>query len=118
MSVLTANRVQEALRKGGSTRLGDTVSAKFQCGDGVLTRKINPIGHTRLPRYAREKNGIIDRDHGVFIFPDTHAATGEKIAQRLYSVCFTAVELWGDDATQSEDLVYIDLFESYLLANE
>jgi len=29
--------------------------------------------HTRLPRYARGKFGIIERDHGVFVFPDSNA---------------------------------------------
>lgn len=118
MSVLAANRVQAVLRNGGSTRLDDTVPAKFQSGNAVLTRNINPIGHTRLPRYARDKLGVIDCDHGVFIFPDIHAATGEKIGQHLYSVCFTSTELWGEDATHPGDLVYIDLFESYLKTNE
>ena len=39
----------------------------------MRARNINPIGHTRLPRYARGKVGAIVRDHGVFVFPDTNA---------------------------------------------
>jgi len=117
MSVLTPDRVQEVLRKGGSARLDEKVSAQFQAGDQVLTRNINPVGHTRLPRYARDKHGVIDCDHGVFIFPDIHAATGEKTGQHLYSVCFTSAELWGENTKHPDDLVYIDLFESYLLAS-
>jgi len=118
MSVLTADRVQEVLRKGGSARLDEKVLAKFKPGDQVRARNINPIGHTRLPRYARDKHGVIDCDHGVFVFPDAHAATGEKTGQHLYSVCFSAAALWGEDATRPDDLVHIDLFESYLLADE
>src|ERR1700752_1853830 len=29
--------------------------------------------HTRLPRYVRGKRGMVDRRHGVFVFPDTNA---------------------------------------------
>lgn len=114
MGVLTADRVAEVLRKGGSARMPDKVKPRFRVGDLVLTRNLNPAGHTRLPRYARGRSGVIDCDHGVFIFPDTHAATGEKVPQRLYSVRFTAETLWGSDAPSMYDAVYVDLFESYL----
>src|SRR5258708_2317902 len=66
-------------------RLDDDVAPKFRPGDRVLTHNDHPVGHTRLPRYARGKRGIIDRDHGVFIFPDTHAMTRDKKPQHCYS---------------------------------
>src|SRR5438034_4578798 len=60
-----------------------------------------------LPRYARGKLGAIDRDHGVFVFPDTNAHfLGEK-PQHVYSVRFAARELWGDEAPP-RDAVYIE----------
>ena len=63
----------------------------------VRARNINPTGHTRLPRYARGKTGTIERDHGVYVFPDTNARNfaGEK-PQHVYSVRFAARELWGE----------------------
>jgi nitrile hydratase len=74
---------------------------------------LNPAGHTRLPRYARDKQGTIVRDHGVYSFPDTVAQDlGEK-RQHLYAVRFTARELWGDTAP-ARDTVHLDLFEDYL----
>jgi hypothetical protein len=82
-------------------------------GQRVRARNINPIGHTRLPRYARGKEGTIDRDHGVFIFPDTNAHfLGEK-PQHVYSVRFAARELWGEQASP-RDSVYIDMWDDYL----
>ena len=79
----------------------------------VRTRNINPVGHTRLPRYARAKSGVIDRDHGIFVFPDTAAHDlGEK-PQHVYSVRFAARELWGDQA-KPQDSVYLDLWDDYL----
>src|SRR5439155_1039419 len=66
-----------------------------------------------MGRYARDKVGVIDRDHGVFIFADAHAVTGQKVPQRCYGVRFEGRELWGPDAGP-RDAIYIDLFEPYL----
>ncbi len=55
---------------------------------------------------------MIDRDHGVFVFPDTAAHFGEK-PQHVYSVRFTARELWGDQAKPG-DSVYLDMWDDYL----
>ena len=85
----------------------------FQVGQRVRARNINPTGHTRLPRYARGKTGEILRDHGVYQFPDTSAqGLGDK-RQHVYSVRFTARELWGD-AASPRDFVQIDLWDDYL----
>jgi nitrile hydratase len=105
--------VERALRNRRAARMDVDLPARFTAGDAVATRNLNPLGHTRLPRYARGRRGVVDRDHGVFIFPDAAAAGLGKQPQRLYSVRFTARELWGDSAPE-RDVVYIDLFESYL----
>jgi nitrile hydratase subunit beta len=74
---------------------------------------MNPVGHTRLPRYVRSRSGTIERDHGVFLFPDTNAHfLGEK-PQHVYSVRFSARELWGNEA-RPQDCVHLDLFDDYL----
>ncbi len=89
------------------------VSPRFTAGQQVRARNINPVGHTRLPRYARGKLGTIHRDHGVFVFPDTHAHfLGEK-PQHVYSVRFAARELWGAQAPE-KDCVYLDMWDDYL----
>ncbi len=113
MRVLKAEDVGKALLKGRPARVEAEVPAKFRPGDKVVTRNINIAGHTRLPRYARGRRGVVDRHHGVFVFPDSHAATGETSPQNLYSVRFTARELWGQQALES-DKVYIDLWDDYL----
>ncbi len=35
--------------------------ARFKPGDVVIARNINPQGHTRLPRYARGRRGVVRR---------------------------------------------------------
>jgi len=86
---------------------------RFAPGDPVITRNIHPRGHTRLPRYARGKRGVIHRLHGVHVFPDSNAHGLGEQPQPLYSVRFEAKELWGEDA-QPNQWVHIDLWESYL----
>lgn len=111
---LTAASVS-AYGKGGPASREVAVSPRFRPGQQVRALNIHPIGHTRLPRYARGKQGTIDRDHGVYVFPDTNAHfLGEK-PQHVYSVRFSARELWGEKAP-ARDSVYIDLWDDYLEA--
>jgi nitrile hydratase len=85
----------------------------FKPGERVRARNIHPTGHTRLPRYARGKTGVIDRDHGVYVFPDTNAHSKGEKRQHVYSVRFAARELWGE-AGSARDSVYLDLWDDYL----
>jgi nitrile hydratase len=87
--------------------------ARFAKGARVRARNLNPAGHTRLPRYVRGKSGVIARDWGVFVFPDTNAHHAGTRPQRCYSVSFDARELW-DKSANSRERVYIDLWEDYL----
>ena len=87
--------------------------ARYAKGARVRARNLNPVGHTRLPRYVRGKVGVIARDWGVFVFPDTNAHHAGTKPQHCYSVSFDARELWGKSASIRER-VYIDLWEDYL----
>jgi nitrile hydratase beta subunit len=101
------------IAKGSPARRDVAVTPLFRQGQRVRARNINPIGHTRLPRYARGKSGTVERDYGVFVFPDTSAhSLGEK-PQHVYSVRFAARELWGQQA-EPQDAVYLDLWDDYL----
>ena len=100
-------------RNTRSARLNDDVAPRYHMGDPVRARNIHPKGHTRIPRYVRGRLGVIDRDHGVFIFPDTNAVFAGKRPQHLYSVCFTACEIWGTKAVVT-DKVYVDMWDDYL----
>jgi nitrile hydratase beta subunit len=89
------------------------VTPRFEVGQRVRARSMNPTGHTRLPRYARGKAAVIARDHGVYTFPDTNAHFQGEKRQHVYSVRFEARELWGEQAS-SRDSVYLDLWDDYL----
>lgn len=113
LRVLKAPDLERVLRWGRTARVDQNVLPRFKKGDQVVTRNINPPGHTRLPRYARAKRGVIAEDHGVWVFPDSHAAEEGPRPQHCYSVCFGAREIWGPQAAE-RDRIYIDLFDDYL----
>lgn len=110
---LTAEMVAPLLAKGGPSSRNVPVAPRFEVGRRVRARNIHPAGHTRLPRYARGKVGVIDRDHGVHVFPDTNAHFIGENPQHLYTVRFAARELWGQQASP-KDAVYVDLWDDHL----
>jgi nitrile hydratase subunit beta len=110
---LRAVDVPRLLRNRRGFRRDDPVPPRFKAGDRVVARDINPVGHTRLPRYVRGREGVVDRDHGVFVFPDTNALFQGEKPQHVYSVRFAARELWGPDAA-ANDAIYVDCFDDYL----
>ena len=89
------------------------VRPSFKVSQRVRARNINPTGHTRLPRYARGKTGVIVRDHGVYLFPDSNAHFQGEKRQHVYSVRFAARELWGASASP-RDSMHLDLWDDYL----
>jgi nitrile hydratase subunit beta len=111
---LTAEAARSALpRRQNFRRPNSDASARFKVGDPVRARKINPEGHTRLPRYARGREGVVARYHGIFVFPDTNAHSQGEHPGHLYSVRFSARELWGESASP-RDSVHLDMWDNYL----
>ena len=108
-----AKEIFDKQRKSRSFRVDEDIQPKFKMNDAITVRNIHPKTHTRIPRYVRSKRGLIDRDHGVFIFPDTNAHYNGKKPQHVYSVMFTAQELWGSDAP-AQDKLYLDLWDDYM----
>lgn len=111
--VLQADQVAGVLASGAPVEREAHRPAGFAVGDRVIAKNMHPTGHTRLPRYARGRQGVIASVHGVHVFPDSHAATGAEDPQWLYNVRFMARDLWGDQASP-RDAVHIDLWEGYL----
>jgi nitrile hydratase subunit beta len=108
-----ADGIATALRIGRPATRKIRKRPRFAAGERIMTRNLNPHGHTRLPRYARGKRGIIIAHHGAHVFPDTNAHGLGENPQHLYTVRIAARELWGDSAESNEN-VLIDLWESYL----
>ena len=111
--VPAADMIPGILAAGGPADRPSNRAARFAIGDNVRARNINPQGHTRLPRYARGKPGEIVAIHGTHVFPDSNAHGRGEDPHWLYTVRFTAKDLWGKEA---KDAVMIDLWEPYLEA--
>ncbi|MFS8111829.1 nitrile hydratase subunit beta [Rhizobium jaguaris] len=111
--VLKADMVAGALAKGGPCDRPVDAAPLFALGDRVRTKNINPTGHTRLPRYARAKTGVVEAVQGSFVFPDDNAHGKGENPQWIYTVVFGAPEIWGEGA-DSALTVSIDAWESYL----
>ena len=79
-----------------------------------MTRLIQPVGHTRLPRYARGRLGVVTRDYGVWVLPDSSGNGLGPNPQHCYCVRFVARELWGDAASPG-DSVHVDLWDDHLV---
>ena len=88
------------------------VEPKFAVGDRIVAQQNASTGHTRLPGYVRGRAGKIHAHHGAHLFPNA-GAKGVEEAEHLYAVAFDARELW-PEASNSKDLVFLDLWESYL----
>jgi nitrile hydratase len=111
--VLSADEVMSTLTVGEPTLRPAATPARFAVGDRVVTRNMHPVGHTRLPRYVRAKHGVVERVHGLHVFPDSNASGRGEAPQWLYTVAFTGRELWGDDGDPTLT-VSVDAWESYL----
>ena len=101
-----------AVKAGGPADMDTPVEPQFAVGDAVRVHHGHPTGHTRIPRYTRGHIGVIERLHGIHVYPDTHTPEVTE-GFPLYSVRFEAHELWGDDGDR-RGAVYVDLWEPYL----
>jgi nitrile hydratase len=109
---LSAAEVPTIVTRGSFARPAQT-PARFKPGDRVRTKNIHPKTHTRLPRYARDKVGVVEALRGCHVFPDTVAIGKGEDPQWLYTVLFDGRELWGESAEASLK-VSIEAFEPYL----
>ena len=111
--VLKAENVPAVLAKGGPCDRPVAAPARFAAGQRVRTKNFHPTGHTRLPRYARGKQGVVDAVREGYVFPDSNAHGRGENPQWVYTVVFAAGELWGEGADPTLE-VSIDAWESYL----
>ena len=100
-------------RTRGSYGRPTSTQPRFKVGDRVRARNINPIHHTRLPRYARGRMGVVEAIRGCHVYPDSVTTGGGENPQWLYTVVFESRELWGEQADPTLK-VSVEAFEPYL----
>jgi len=111
--VLKAEMVPAVLARGGPCDRPLDTAPRFAAGARVRTRNLNPPTHTRLPRYARDKVGVVEAVQGSFVFPDDSAHGRGENPQWVYTVVLDGAEIWGEGAEPGLT-VSIDAWESYL----
>ena len=89
------------------------LAPRFAEGARIVVRDVDPVGHAHLPLCVRGRNGFVERDLGMFGFPETGESGAGGSRQRVYSVRFTAREIRGPDASDRDSL-FFSLWESYL----
>jgi nitrile hydratase beta subunit len=109
---LSAAEARRLMAKGTPYERAPPAPARFAVGERVRTKVMHPGGHTRLPRYARGKEGVVERVHGAHVFPDA-SAIGKSEPVWLYTVAFPSRELWGEAADPTLT-VSVEAFEPYL----
>ncbi len=106
--------METVVRQGGSARRDSDHPARFVVGDRVRVVDDSPLGHTRRARYIRGRIGVIEIAHGTFIYPDRVGNGESDDPQHVYTVRFTAADLWGDQVGEPNGSVSFDVWEPYL----
>lgn len=113
LRVLKGTDVAAALARGGPCDRPVGSAPKYTTGQKVRMINDHPTGHTRLPRYARGKIGVIETVRDGYVLPDTNAhALGEN-PEHVYTVVFDGPQLWGARGDPALS-VSIDAWESYI----
>ena len=105
------------IAKGGLPAVRDTgATPAFATGDTVRVTVDAPLTHTRKAAYIRGHVGTVDAVHRPYVYPDSASTGRGEDPQVVYSVTFTASELWGEDAAEPNTTVVFDVWEPYLEA--
>ena len=109
---LSAKNVESEIKTVTRYDRVSNTTPRFKVGEQVKSIQYGKTGHTRIPMYVRDRVGIVKSYRGNFLLPDAVAECNE-ISEPLYTVEFTAMELWGNKANPN-DKILVDLWESYL----
>jgi nitrile hydratase len=108
--VITKGELDE---KASELAAAQSPAPSFARGERIVVRDIDPVGHAHLPLYVRGKTGVVERNLGTFGSTDAGESGAGESRQCVYSVRFTARELWGPDASDRDSL-FFSIWESHL----
>lgn len=91
----------------------ESPAPRFARGDRIVVRDVDPVDHAHLPLYVRAKRGVVERHLGMFAFPAASEGETGDSRRHVYSVRFTARELWGADAPERDNL-FFSVWDSHI----
>ena len=106
--------LKQLIPNGMDPRRESDAEPRFKVGDSVRVKADASTTHTRRAGYVRGHVGEVTAAHGTYVYPDTNAVGLGENPEHLYTVKFTAEELWGPDAGSTNTVVHVDLWEPYL----
>jgi nitrile hydratase subunit beta len=84
-------------------------------GDRVRIIDLGKPGHVRVPHYAREMVGVVERYGGTFQNPEDRAyGRGRGTAVRLYRIRLRQCDLWADYAGDPTDTLELEVYDHWL----
>jgi nitrile hydratase len=87
----------------------------YRLGERVRVAARPHEGHHRTPGYVKGKTGSVERVHASFTNPETRAYGADGLPkQSLYLVGFAQRDVWPDYRGNSDDKIYVDVFEHWL----
>jgi hypothetical protein len=91
--------------------------SRFNTGDTVRIRSQKTLFHSRVPEYAKGRNGVIERVLPQFVVPEDDAwgrlwAGGRS--QTLYRVRLRQPDTWSDYRGAPSDTSDLEIFEHWL----
>ena len=88
---------------------------RYRAGQRVRVAARPHEGHHRTPGYLKGKTGRVERVHGSFANPETHAYGADGLPKLdLYLVGFVQRDVWPDYRGDAGDRIYADVFEHWL----
>jgi nitrile hydratase len=107
--------LRQLIASGDDYRRPTDAPPLFAVGDKVRVRPEASTTHTRRAGYVRGHVGEVVATHGAYVYPDTNAIGQGDSPQHLYTVKFSARELWGgEEPGAANSVVHMDLWEPYL----
>lgn len=112
-----AAQIKAYLRQGDSGYQEPDRAPRFAAGDKVRIADPEPVDHTRLPGYLRNKTGTVDVVYpGCFSYFVSTGVDGIGKPMPVYRIAFDAADIWGSAKSEPNTTIYADLYEAYVQA--
>lgn len=109
------DQVVRYLQHGDSGFRTATLPARFALGQTVQVADPEAADHTRLPGFLRNKIGRVTEVYpGSFEYFVSTGPDGLEGPQHVYCVVFKAEDIWGNNKSEPNTVIYADLFDAYL----